>query len=122
MSLNLVDVRNLRSFTLRCSFAQIGCLYEGLSRTLHTITSPFFSEFVLEAECPYRAREYPDDPSMWWGTWAKLDEMFEKIDIERGFKLVIRAEELERNAIFIARARGCFPLMDARGGLVFEIG
>lgn len=59
---------------------------------------------------------------VWWGTWTKLDEMFERIDIERGFRLVIRAEKVEEGGNFIAQARDRFPLMTTRGRLVFEIG
>ena len=48
--------------------------------------------------------------------------MFERIDIERGFRLVIRAEKVEEGGNFIVQARDRFPLMTTRGRLVFEIG
>lgn len=54
--------------------------------------------------------------------WTKLDQMFERIDIERGFGVVIRTEEVDENLNFITRVRDLFPLLDARGRLIFEIG
>ena len=48
--------------------------------------------------------------------------MFERIDIERGFRVVIRAERLDKDLNFVAQAKNRLPLMDARERLVFEIG
>lgn len=93
-----------------------------LSRTLHTIISPFFSEFVLEVESVYKIYGPARSTSTRWGTWTKLDEMFERIDVERGFRLVIRAEKAGESTNFIEQAKDRFPLMDARDRLVFEIG
>lgn len=120
--LNLVDVKNLRSFVIRVFFDHIIYLCEVASQTLHTVTSPFFSEFVLEVEYICKPREPVSLAWLRWGTWTKLDEMFERIDIERGFRLIIRAENVEEGDNFIAQARDRFPLMDARERLVFEIG
>jgi hypothetical protein len=58
----------------------------------------------------------------WWGTWTELDEMFERMDIERGFRVVIRAESVDEEWHFIAQAEDRFPLMSVRKGIVFEIG
>ena len=122
LSLNFVDATNLRSLTLRVNFQGIVHLPEVLYRTHSTITSPFFSELVLEVEWVPRTLEPAHDAWKWWGVWTKLDEMFERIDVERGFRVVIRAKEVDRESNFIAQAENRLPLMAARKGLVFEIG
>ena len=48
--------------------------------------------------------------------------MFERMEIERGFKVVIRAERVDRDLNFIAQARDRLSLMNTRERLVFEIG
>ena len=48
--------------------------------------------------------------------------MFERIDIERGFRVVIRAETMDDDLNFIAQARDRLSLMETRGRLFFEIG
>jgi len=48
--------------------------------------------------------------------------MFERIDIERGFRVVIRAENVDKELNFIAQAKNRLPLMAEREGIVFEIG
>ncbi|KAF9650475.1 hypothetical protein BDM02DRAFT_1379420 [Thelephora ganbajun] len=122
LPLNLVDVTNLRSLTLRVDFEAIENIYGVLSQTLHTITSPFFSEFVLEVEWVFRTLGPANSAWKWWGTWAELDEMFERIDNERGFKVVIRAENMHEHSNFMRQAEDRLPLMAARERLVFEIG
>ena len=91
--------------------------YESLPDTLRTITSPFFSEFVLELESvwnPLRA--------WWWKTCTEVDEIFRRLDEERGFKVIVRAREVEVKRPFTALVRQRFPLMNARGRLFIEIG
>jgi len=117
-----VDVTNLRSLTLRIDFEAIRYPYEVLSQTLHTITSPFFSEFVLEVEKVFSNLEPACCAWRWWGTWTELDKMFERLDIERGFRVVFRAHNVDRESNFIAQAEDRLPLIAARGGIVFEIG
>jgi hypothetical protein len=89
-----------------------------LSQTLSTITSPFFSEFVVEVEWVPGILEQTHGP---W-TWTELDKMFERIDIERGFRVVIRAERVDRESNFIARVENRLPLLAARKGITYEIG
>jgi hypothetical protein len=96
--------------------------YEALSQTLSTITSPFFSEFVLEVEGTPMSYETPQSAWMCWGTWTKLDKMFERIDIERGFRVVIRTESVEQELNITAQAENRLPLMTARKGIVSEAG
>lgn len=122
MPLNLIDVTNLRSLTLRVDFEAIRYPYEVLSQTLHTITSPFFSELVLEVESVFNILEPASSAWKWWGTWTELDEMFERIDIERGFRVIIRAESVDVDSNFVAQVRDRLPLVDAREKLAFEIG
>ena len=122
LPLNLVDVKNLHSFTLRVDFEDIRYPYEVLSQTLHTITSPFFSEFVLEVGRVFATREPTHGAWRWWGTWTELDKMFEKLDTERRFRVVIRAENLDREPNFFSQAEDRLPLMAARKGILFEIG
>jgi len=62
------------------------------------------------------------DAWRWWGRWIELDEMFERIDIERGFKFVIRAEEMDRGLNLISQAENRLPLMAARKGIVSKTG
>ena len=122
MPLNLVDVTNLRSLALRVDFEGITYPYEVLSRTLHTITSPFFSEFILEVERVPISLGPARSAWEWWGTWTELDKMFEGLDIERGFRVIIRAENVDKESNFIAQAKDRLPLMTARKGIVCEIG
>ena len=121
MPLNLVDVTILRSFTLRVDFEDIRYPYGALFKTLHTIASPFFSEFVLEVGWVFETRERNNRALMWGGPWTELDKMFERLDIERGFKVVIRVEKLDRERKFFLQAEDWLPLMAARKGIIFEI-
>ena len=113
---------NLRSLTLRVGFEDIRYRYpqEVLSQTLHTITSPFFSEFVLEVGRDLEVFE-PNSRTWTWGTWTELDKMFERLDIERGFRVVIRVENLDRESDFFLQTEDRLPLMAARKAIVFEI-
>lgn len=122
MPLNLANVTNLYSLTLRVDFGAIRYPLEVLYQTLHTITSPFFSEFVLEVECIIGTLGPASRAWTWWGWWTELDKMFEKLDAERGFRVVIRAEKVDGDLNFIAQAMDRLPLINARGRLVFEIG
>ena len=122
LPLNLIDVTNLRSLTLRVDFEAIRYPYEVLSQTLRTITSSSFSEFVLEVEYIFKTLEPANSAWKWWGTWTELDKIFEGIDVERGFRMVIRAKNVDDDSHFIAQARNRLPLIHARGKLVFEIG
>jgi hypothetical protein len=122
LPLNLVDVTNLRSFTLRVDFEDIRYSYDVLSQTLHTITSPFFSEFILEMGRVFATRETTHGTWRRWGTWTVLDKMFEKLDRERGFKVVIRVGSLKRVPNFFLQAKDRLPLMAARNRIMFETG
>lgn len=119
LPLNLVNVQNLHSLTLRIRHTDFMEPYESLPKTLHTITSPFFSEFVLELESvghPLRA--------WWWKTCVEVDEIFQRMDEERGFKVIVRAKRVnvgERKP-FTALVRQRFPLMNVRERLFIEIG
>lgn len=93
-----------------------------LFQTISTISSPFFSELVLEVEGVPTILELRGDAWRWWGSWTGLDKMFERIDIERGFRVVIRAEEVDEESNFTAEAEEQLPLMAARMGVDFEIG
>lgn len=119
--LNFVNVKNLRSLTVRTNFERIKQGSEVLSQALHTITSPFFSEFVLEVAHVFGAAEAIKGG---WGrqeTWAQLDDMFAMIDTERGFRVVVRAEGVNMDSNFFAQARIRLPSMNAKGRLVLEI-
>ena len=48
--------------------------------------------------------------------------MFERLDIERGFRVVIRVENVDREPNFFSQAEDRLPLMAARKGIVLEIG
>ena len=87
-----------------------------------TITSPYFFEFVLEVEYILGTLALGKSAWTWWGTWTELDKMFEKMDVERGFRVVIRTEKVDADLNFIAQARDRLLLIDAREKLVFEIG
>ena len=122
LPLNLVDATNLRSLTLRVTLEPMRSPYETLFRTISTITSPFFSEFVLEVEDVPGTLEPAHGAWKWWETWTELDEMFERIDIERGFRVVIRAELVHMGSNFTAQAENRLPLMAARKAIIFETG
>ena len=117
--LNLADVKNLRSLILQVDFQEVE--HEPLSQTLFTVTSPFFSEFILDVGLIVEDPDQVYEDWERWGTWAEIDEMFVRMDVERGFRMVIRAEKFDTDLHFIAQARIRLPLMDARGRLVFEI-
>ena len=93
-----------------------------LSQTLSTITSPFFVEFTLQVDRAPTILEPADVAWRWWGTWTKLDEMFERINIERGFKFVIWAEEMDGVLNLISQAENRLPRMAARKGIVSKTG
>ena len=57
-----------------------------------------------------------------WGRWTEFDKPFEKIDIERWFRVAIRAEEVDRESNFTVQAEDRLPLMMARNEIVFWIG
>ena len=120
--MNLVDAAKLRSFTLRVDFDTPRQPYEVLSQTLSTITSPFFSEFVMEVATVIGTGEMSHNAWRWWETWSELDKVFERIDIERGFRVVVRAKDMGREPNFTAQVENRLPLMAARKGIVFEIG
>lgn len=117
LPLDLVDVRNLHSLTLRVSLTDLTALYRSLSQTLHTVISPFFSEFVLELESIWWNLH-----TWWWGPWTELDKMFEAIDKERGFRVIVRAEKVGDQEVLVALARERLPSMNARDRLEIEIG
>lgn len=117
LPLDLVKVQNLRSLTLRVPFADLTDSYKSLSQTLYTVISPFFSEFVLEVENIWWTLR-----ALWWRSWTELDEMFEAMDKERGFKVIVRTEKVEEKTAFIALARERLPLMNARERLIVEVG
>ena len=122
LPLNLTDARKLRSLTLRAAFGIISLPNDLLLQTLSTITSPSFSEFVLEVESVPTNLEPGNDAWTWWGRWIELDEMFERMDMEREFRVVFRAKEVDGESNFTAQAEGQLPLMAARKRVVFEIG
>jgi len=122
LPLDLKDTTNLRSFTLRVDFEDIGYPYEALAETFQTITSFSFSEFVLEVGRVIPAREPAHCAWKWWGAWTELDKMFERLDTKRGFRVVIRVEKLDGEPYFFSQAEDRLPLMAARKGIVFEIG
>ena len=118
LPLNLAEATKLRSLTLRVAFDTIRYPCEVLYETLSTITSPFFTEFVLEVERVPTLLGPARDAWRWWGRWTELDEMFERMDIERGFKFVIWVEEMDRELNLISQAENRLPLMVARKGIV----
>jgi len=122
LPLNLTDATKLRSLTLRAAFGIIVLPNDELFKTLSTITSPFFSEFFLEVERVPTQPAPTYDAWTWWGTWTELDEMFERIDMERGFRVVIRVEEVDGGSNFAVQAEDWLPLMAARKKIVFEVG
>ena len=75
-----------------------------LSQTPDTITSPFFSEFVLQAGRVFETRGPAHGAWRRWGIWTELDRTSEKLDIEMGFRVVIRVENLDRELDFFSRA------------------
>ena len=122
MPLNLTEATNLRSLTLRTVFGAIGLPNDAILQTLSTIISPFFSEFVLEVKGVPTTLVSDYDARTWWGKCVELDEMFERMNNERGFMLVIRVEETSGESNFVTQAEERLPLMVARKGVVFEVG
>ena len=120
--MNLADVTNLRSLTVWVDFQEIGSLRGALLQTLHTITSSFFSELILVVGHIYGTIGQTNSAWSWWGTLSGLDEMLNRMDVERRFRVVIKAEEADKVSKFITQVRRRLPLMVARGKLVFEIG
>ena len=50
-----------------------------------------------------------------------VDKIFERIDIERGFRVVVRVKGLDMGSNFAVQVENLLPLMAAKG-IVFEIG
>ena len=57
----------------------------------------------------------------WREVWTVVDKIFERIDIERGFRVVVRVRGLDMGSNFAVQVENLLPLMAAKG-IVFEIG
>ena len=88
-------------------------------KAFSTITSPVFSEFVLElgklpSQFDWPSREY-------WGHWDHIDRLLRERFAERGgFNLIVRTGKLYDRETFQAHAQERFPMLAERGCVRFE--
>lgn len=52
--------------------------------------------------------------------WAKLDRTFKRLDVESGFSVVVRVENMNNGPYFFLQAEDRLPLMSARKGIIFR--
>ena len=121
-NLKFTQIPALRQLTLRMSFPQLSALaLELLPRSMSTITSTVFHEFVLELGRIPSPPDLRGPYSLYWGEWARIDRFLEKRFASReGFRLVIRTDELSEREAFETHAKVTFPFLARRGCVHFE--
>ena len=120
---NFRENRSLRSLVLRTPFPSLSELaMTSLWTSISTITSPTFSEFVLElvGRAPAGFPRPPLDGNP-WGNWDEIDTVLNGfLEWCPDLKLVIRTGRLRNRDEYQAQARERFPLMTGRGRIHFE--
>lgn len=118
--LRFTDLTVLRRLTLRTTFFRMSNLpRDALCITLSSITSPSFSEFVLELGI------LPFPSGLRFELWDDCDEvdsfLEERFAKNRDFKFIIKTSELHDRGAFERYAKEAFPLLAGTGRLRFEI-
>ncbi|KAF9781719.1 hypothetical protein BJ322DRAFT_240621 [Thelephora terrestris] len=119
-NLRFTKIPGLRQLTLRMSFPQLSALaLELLPRSMSTISSSMFHEFVLEiSRIP---ADFCGSYSLYWGEWERIDRFLEtRFASRQNFRLVIRTSELCDQETFEKYAKETFPFMAGRGCIRFE--
>lgn len=88
--------------------------------TLSTITSPLFSELVIELDDhPYY---FDESPLEVWGHWEAIDEFIAENFAQRGgFRLIIRPKWLDKQENFHSNVMEIFRLSARKGCIRFEM-
>lgn len=90
-----------------------------VSHLVSTITSPFFSELVLELAGP--PSHFGGLSAEYLGRWVSTDAFLEEQFAKGGdFKLIVRTGELHDRNTFQKHAKDNFPLLASRGCIHFE--
>ena len=116
--LTFTEFAVLRRLTVHVAFAQVSGLAFGL-RSILTVTSCAFSEFVLElSRVP---SQFNGPSSEYWDRWEEIDRFLEEKFASRGgFKLIIRTCEPHDRKTLQRHARETFPWLERRGCIHFE--
>ena len=119
-ALEFTELKALRRLTLRVGFTQTLGLAFGCLPT-STITSPVFSEFVMEVG-GVPPHPGPSGPYLvYWGFWERSDTLLERRFASRGgFKFIVRTSELETEEAFQQQTKDAFPMLANRGSIHFE--
>ena len=118
--LRFTDLTVLRQLTLRTTFFRMSSLPRDVLRImLSSITSPSFSEFVLELGIIIPLFSGLDFEL--WGDCDEIDSFLKERFAKNGdFKFIIRTSELRDQRAFERRAKEAFPLLADMGRLHFE--
>ena len=114
-------ITGLRRFTFRVPFTDMTVLdHDALLRALSTITSPVFSEFVLElGGLP---THFHGPSSKYRGRWKEIGELLEnQFALHGDFRLNIRTGKLYDRETFQGHAKEIFPLLASKGCIQFEM-
>jgi hypothetical protein len=117
--LKFTKLKVLRRLTIRVMFTRVSDITFG-TLPIASITSPVFSEFVLELG---GLSSHPGGlPPEYWGRWERIDGFFKGRFANHGeFKLVIRTGELHNPETFQRHAKVIFPSLASGGCLHFEM-
>ena len=117
--LKFTEAMGLCRLTIRVLFTRVADVTSG-SFPISTITSPFFSEFVLELG---GLSSHPDGLSPeYWGRWESIDRFLNERFAKHGhFKLIIRTGECHDPETFQRHAKETFPLLASVGCIRFEV-
>lgn len=110
----------LRRLTLRVVFLQLSFLaLELLPRSISTVTSPVFCEFVLELSA--LPSHFDGPSSAYWGGWDRIDRFLEgRFANREGFRLIIRTGDLGDRETFERHVKETFSFLKTRGRIDFE--
>lgn len=114
--LQLNGITALRRLTFRVVFTTASDVFAFNVLPILTITSPVFSELVLEL-----GRLLFYFYAMYWGYWGEIDEFLDERYAKHGnFRLIIRTGNLDAPSAFQRDAKEGFPLLASRGCIHFE--
>ena len=101
----------------RLTFRSVLTIYTDTLELLpiKTITSPVFSEFVLEFGGVSPPLEWN-----FWRRWRDIDRFLERFAKHENFKFIIRTVDLASPIVFQGLAVEALPLLASRGCIHFE--
>ena len=119
LSLTFTRLRVLRRLTLCMNFSVVPTFErDPFLATLSTITSPLYSELVIELDRP----RFDKSPLEHWGHWEAIDEFIAENFAQReDFRLIIRPNRLYDQENFQSNAMKSFRLSAKKGCVHFEM-